>query len=40
MLRGLLRRAASSNGQALTVGAAGLGKSRMIYDFVGELANQ
>ena len=41
MLRGLLRRAASSNGQALTViGAAGLGKSRLIHDFVGELANQ
>src|SRR4051812_38126087 len=40
MLRGLLRRAASGNGQALTViGAAGFGKSRLIHDFVGELGS-
>jgi tetratricopeptide (TPR) repeat protein len=39
-LRGLLRRAASGNGQALTViGAAGFGKSRLIHDFVGELGS-
>jgi class 3 adenylate cyclase/tetratricopeptide (TPR) repeat protein len=40
-LRGLLRRAASGNGQALTViGAAGFGKSRLIHDFVGELGSE
>ncbi|WP_312014836.1 adenylate/guanylate cyclase domain-containing protein [Bradyrhizobium sp. AUGA SZCCT0169] len=37
-LRALLRRATSGNGQALNViGAAGLGKSRLIHDFVSEL---
>src|SRR5260221_3527289 len=37
-LRNALERAAGGNGQALTVvGAAGLGKSRLIHDFVGEL---
>jgi len=36
-LRSLLQRAASGNGQALNVvGAAGLGKSRLIHDFIGE----
>lgn len=40
-LRGLLRRAASGNGQALNViGAAGFGKSRLIHDFVGELPSE
>ena len=40
-LRGALERAADGNGQALTVvGAAGLGKSRLIHDFVGELSNE
>jgi class 3 adenylate cyclase/tetratricopeptide (TPR) repeat protein len=40
-LRGALQRAASGNGQALTVvGAAGLGKSRLIHDFVGELPSE
>jgi len=40
-LRGALQRAADGNGQALTVvGAAGLGKSRLIHDFVGELPNE
>jgi class 3 adenylate cyclase/tetratricopeptide (TPR) repeat protein len=41
MLRGLLRRAASGNGQAVNViGAAGFGKSRLIHDFVGELPDE
>ena len=40
-LRGALQRAASGNGQALTVvGAAGLGKSRLVHDFVGELSSE
>ena len=40
-LRGLLRRAASGNGQALNViGAAGFGKSRLIHDFVAELPSE
>jgi tetratricopeptide (TPR) repeat protein len=40
-LRGLLRRAASGNGQALNIiGAAGFGKSRLIHDFVGELPSE
>lgn len=40
-LRGLLRRAAGGNGQALNVvGAAGFGKSRLIHDFVGELPSE
>ena len=40
-LRGLLRRAASRNGQALNViGAAGFGKSRLIHDFVAELPSE
>ncbi len=40
-LRRALQRAASGNGQALTVvGAAGLGKSRLIHDFVGELSSE
>jgi class 3 adenylate cyclase/tetratricopeptide (TPR) repeat protein len=41
ILRGALQRAADGNGQALTVaGAAGLGKSRLIHEFVGELPNE
>ena len=41
ILRNALERAASGNGQALTVvGAAGLGKSRLIHDFVGELSDE
>ncbi len=40
-LRNALERAAGGNGQALTVvGAAGLGKSRLIHDFVGELPDE
>ncbi|WP_305320088.1 adenylate/guanylate cyclase domain-containing protein [Bradyrhizobium sp.] len=40
-LRGLLRRAAGGNGQAVNVvGAAGFGKSRLIHDFVGELPSE
>ena len=40
-LRGLLRRAAGGNGQALNViGAAGFGKSRLIHDFVSELPSE
>ncbi|MCP4620640.1 MAG: AAA family ATPase [Bradyrhizobium sp.] len=37
-LRGMSRRAANGKGQALTIiGAAGLGKSRLIHDFIREL---
>src|SRR6185295_11571535 len=40
-LRSVLKRAANGNGQALTlIGAAGLGKSRLIHDFVGELPSE
>lgn len=40
-LRRALERAAAGNGQALTVvGAAGLGKSRLTHDFVGELSDE
>jgi class 3 adenylate cyclase/tetratricopeptide (TPR) repeat protein len=39
--RSALERVAGGNGQALTVvGAAGLGKSRLIHDFVGELSSE
>lgn len=41
ILKIALERAAGGNGQALTVvGAAGLGKSRLIHDFVGELSDE
>jgi class 3 adenylate cyclase/tetratricopeptide (TPR) repeat protein len=40
-LRSVLKRAANGNGQALTlIGPAGLGKSRLIHDFVGELPGE
>lgn len=40
-LKGALKSAASGNGQALiVVGGAGLGKSRLIHAFVGELSNE
>src|SRR5215469_11375110 len=40
-LRNLLERVADGDGQTLTVvGAAGLGKSRLIHDFIGGLSNE
>ena len=40
-LRNALEKAADGNGQALTVvGAAGLGKSRLVHDFIGGLSGE
>jgi class 3 adenylate cyclase/tetratricopeptide (TPR) repeat protein len=41
LLKDALQRVSAGNGQALTVvGGAGLGKSRLVHDFIGSLSNE